>query len=592
MTNKTTPQGMKMSGVGSGQELREKAEALLRNATAQPPIRGNAITGNEARDILHELRVHQIELEMQNEELRRSHLELDASRARYFDLYDLAPLGYFTLSDKGLITEANLTGAIQLGVARGSLVNQPLSRFVHKEDANKYYLLLKNAGNFPEQQACTLRIVRGEGTEFYSHITVSLTPEAGIAEYRVVLSDVTEQKRLESEKEKLEAFHSQQQKSESLDRMAAAVAHHFNNQLQAIMMSLEMVDKHLPKNSTSAKALAVAAQAANSAAEVSAQMLTYLGRSTHSLVPLDLAEACRRNLVLLQGSKLTNVMIAANLPDPGPTVRSDSNQIKLVLANLLTNAWEASKGQSLPIRIAVRLVADTDISTIHRFPFDWKPQSSNYACLEVVDSGSGIDVQNLAQLFDPFFSTKFTGRGLGLPVTLGIVRSHSGVITVESTVGRGSAFRVYFPVTAESPAPCSDSSAKSPMLPPKQGLTVLVIDDETIVRQTVAEALAISGISVVTAVDGIDALEIFQKHQSEINCVICDLTMPRMNGWETLAALRRLSPALPVILASGYSEAHVMEAKHKERPQLFLQKPYVFRVLLQSINQVTAPSNR
>ena len=149
MTNKTTPQGMKMSGVGSGQELREKAEALLRNATAQPPIRGNAITGNEAREILHELRVHQIELEMQNEELRRSHLELDASRARYFDLYDLAPLGYFTLSDKGLITEANLTGAIQLGVARGSLVNQPLSRFVHKEDANKYYLLLKNAGNFP-----------------------------------------------------------------------------------------------------------------------------------------------------------------------------------------------------------------------------------------------------------------------------------------------------------------------------------------------------------------------------------------------------------------------------------------------------------
>jgi PAS domain S-box-containing protein len=592
MTDKNTPQGFQRSLPNSGEELRERAEAILRNTTARLPIGKKTITGDEVQDILHELRVHQIELEMQNQELRRSHLELDESRARYFDLYDLAPLGYFTLSEKGLISEANLTAAIQLGVVRRSLVNQPLSRFVHKDDANKYYRLLKNAGKFPEQHDCTLRIIRGEGVEFYGHITVALSLVEGIAEYRVVLSDISELKRLEAEKEKLEVFHSQHQKAESLDRMAAAVAHHFNNQLQAIMMSLEMADKELPKNSSSAKALAVAVHAAKSAAEVSVQMLTYLGRSTHSFVPLDLAEECRRSLMLLQDTKLTNAMIEANLPNPGPAVRSDANQIKQVLANLLTNAWEASKGQSDPIRVAVKTVADTDISTIHRFPFDWEPHTRKYACLEVVDSGFGMDVANLEQLFDPFFTTKFTGRGLGLPVTLGIVRSHNGVITVESEPRRGSAFRVYFPVAQESPAPCSDSAGRSPTLSVEKELTILVVDDETMVRQTVANALEVSGFKTITAVDGVDALEKFQKHESEINCVICDLTMPRMNGWETLAALRRLSPAVPVILTSGYSEGQIMEGKHAERPQAFLQKPYEYRVLLEAISHVTAPINK
>ena len=411
-------------------------------------------------------------------------------------------------------------------------------------------------------------------------------------EYRVVLNDISEQKRLEDEKEKLEIFHSQHQKSESLDRMAAAVAHHFNNQLQAIMMSLEMVNKGLPRESSAAKPLAVAVQAANSAAEVSAQMLTYLGRSTHSFVPLDFAEACRSNLVLLQGAKLSKVMIVADLPDPGPVVRSELDQIKQVLANLLTNAWEASKGQSDPIRIAVKTVAAAEIPIVQRFPFDWEPHTSSYACLEVTDTGYGIAVANLEQLFDPFFSTKFTGRGLGLPATLGIVRSHRGVITVESAPNKGSIFRVYFPITEESPAPRVNSVVGSPKTANKQDMKVLVVDDEALVRQTVAHALEMAGFLVVTAVDGAEALEKFKINPSEIDCVICDQTMPGMDGWETLAALRRLSPAVPVILASGYSEAQVMGGEHAERPQAFLQKPFECRALLQAISQVTAPHHK
>ena len=402
-------------------------------------------------------------------------------------------------------------------------------------------------------------------------------------------TDLTARKRAEAEKEKLEGMNRQLQKSESLGRMAGAIAHHFNNQLQAVMLGLEMATSDLPRNAEPLDGLSLAMQSARKAAEVSTLMLTYLGQGQGKHEPLELAEVCLRSLPLLRAAMPRSVVLETDLPSPGPGISANANQLQLVLTNLITNAWEASGDGQGTIRLSVKTVAAADISATRRFPIDSQTQEGAYACLEVADAGCGIAAKDIDKLFDPFFSTKFTGRGLGLSVVLGIARSHDGFVTVESEPGRGSTFRVYFPVSAEAVSLKPVNVRVDPISENVwRGATVLVVEDEPAVRKTLALVLRQSGFTVLEAEDGVAAVEIFRQHRDEIGCVVCDLTMPRMNGWETLAALRQLVPGIPVILASGYSEAQAMEGDHPERPQAFLHKPYETKALINVINQVLA----
>ena len=205
----------------------------------------------------------------------------------------------------------------------------------------------------------------------------------------------------EAEKAELEARNRQLQKTESLGRMAGAIAHHFNNQLQVVMGNLEMAMDELPREPDNLEILSEAMQAARRAAKVSGLMLTYLGQTPGKRETVDLSEACRQSLILLQSAVPKGMILKVDLP--------------------------ASK----------------------RFPIDWQPRESVYACLEVADAGCGIASKDIEKIFDPFFTTKFTGRGLGLPVVLGITGAHDGGITVESEPGRGSVFRVFLPVSTE-----------------------------------------------------------------------------------------------------------------------------------------------
>ena len=442
-----------------------------------------------------------------------------------------------------------------------------------------------------------------------------------------IYRDLTARKRAETEKEKLEDQNRQLQKSESLGRMAGAIAHHFNNQLQAVMMCLELAMNDLSRaaeGSGSFEFLTKAMQSARKAAEVSSLMLTYLGQSHGKREPLDLSEACLRSLPLLRAVRPQSVALETDLLTPGPTINANANQIQQVLTNLVTNAWEASGDGRGAIRLTVKTVSAADIPAVNRFPIDWQPQATAYACLEVADAGCGIADPDIEKIFDPFFSTKFTGRGLGLSVVLGIVRAHCGVITVASEPSRGSVFRVFLPVSAEAvpqkpfPEPGRAELPLSPNLEAAQrrrptrfraseqirtepgslpaasgpktagGGTVLVVEDESAVRKMVTLALQRLGFTVLAAEDGLEAVAVFRQHQDEIRCVLCDLTMPRMNGWETLTALRKLAPGIPVILSSGYSEAQVMEGDHSELPQAFLSKPYEHKALINAISQVLA----
>lgn len=384
--------------------------------------------------------------------------------------------------------------------------------------------------------------------------------------------DITERKQAEEERFNFERQLQQTQKAESLGRMAAAIAHTFNNQLAVVIGNLELAIMDLPLDAKPVTELTAAMEGARKAAEVSGLMLTYLGQKTGLHAPLDLSDSCRQSLPFLEAGASPGLMFKVNLPSPGPTISANAQQIQQVLTNLIINAQEAVGENKGVVSLAVKVASPGDIRAAHCFPIDWQPQDVTYTCLEVSDTGCGIEIDDFNKLFDPFFSSKFPGRGLGLPVVLGLVKAHNGTVTVQSAVGQGSTFRVYLPLSAQE-VPEQQYESAQPSAAKECG-TILLVDDEKRLRDMVETILMHLGYTVLLAKDGIEAMEMFVQHQDEICCVVSDLTMPGIDGWQTLAALRKVSPGIPVILSSGYDEAQVLIGDHPERPQAFLHKPY------------------
>jgi PAS domain S-box-containing protein len=632
----------------------------------------------------------------------------DGSPERHSEIYAMSPVGHCTVSEKGLILEADSAAAAFVGVPLGFLFKQPITRFLPKEDRDIYYRCRKQLCKTGTLQACELRMLRQDGSFFWVRLDADAVKDAvGSCVYRVVLSDITvrkqagqmealrtqneihshvlnsldviiyvvdiktneivfintygrnlwdvikgknywqrpypghagpieystnsrligpdgnpaedivwefqdtdkkrwydcrsrsiywpdgrivrmeivtditDRKRYEAEKDEIAVRKRELKKAESLGRMAGAISHHFNNQLQVVMGNLEMVINNLPMGVSPTESLASAMQAALKAAEVSGLMLTYIGQASGIHEPVDLSVACRRSLTLLQATAPENMTIKADFPSSGPIIRANAGQIQQVLTNLIANAWEATAGINGAIILTVKTVYAADIPASARFPVDWKPVDPSYACLEVADSGCGIAKKDFGQIFDPFFSTKFSGRGLGLPVVLGIMRAHNGAVTVESKPEQGSIFRVFFPVLTEKVPSRPYKSAQTPDIEAEG--TVLLVEDVAAVREIGVSMIIQLGFRVLEAGDGVEAVEVFRQHQDEICCVVCDLSMPRMNGWETLAALRSLSPGIPFVLSSGYNKEQATAGNHAEWPQAFLGKPYQLKDLSDSI---------
>ena len=266
--------------------------------------------------------------------------------------------------------------------------------------------------------------------------------------------DITARKDAEADREAVVSHAVQMAKAASLQRMAAAVAHHFNNQMQVVIGNLELAAADMPAGDSSRNSLSDAMRAANAATTLSTLMVSYLGHTHRTHEAVDLAAACRQDLALLAQALPPGMSLTTEFPASGPTVNANAGQIQQALLNLITNAGEACAGEAgsltrARVRLVVKTVSAADVPTTKRRPFEWTPQAAQYACLEVEDSGCGMTEAEVENLFDPFYSTKFTGRGLGLPVVLGIVREHEGAVTVNSEPGRGSIFRVFLPMPEE-----------------------------------------------------------------------------------------------------------------------------------------------
>ena len=315
-------------------ELRQRAEALaLKNAT-EPPENLKALSLEQIRQLIHELRVHQIELEMQNEELRRAQVELDATRAKYFDLYDLAPVGYMTVSEKGLILEVNLTAANLLDMTRGALAKQPFSRFIHQEDQDIYYHHRKKLFDTGEPQVCEMRMVKSDGEIFWVRLDATMAQDSNDWPVcRVVMSDTTKRKTAELNNEKLQIQLQQAKKMEAVGLLAGGIAYEFNNLLQAITGNTQLLLMDADRNDPAYPSLSAIQKAGNRAAELIRQLLQYSSKAFSQKRQIDLNEAVDQVRRILEWTIPKTIQVQVITRGKLWAINADPVQIEQMLLN-------------------------------------------------------------------------------------------------------------------------------------------------------------------------------------------------------------------------------------------------------------------
>lgn len=566
-------------------ELRRQAEEVILGKAAQSPEHNDPLSPEEIRGLLYELGVHQIELEMQNETLRQAQAELIGERERYFELYELAPVGYVTLDENGLIDEANLTVARLLDLTRRELNNKPpVSRFILSADQNIYYRHRKQLLDTGAPQECDLRMLRKDGTAFWARLNATAAEDAdGAPMCRVIISDISESKRAQDELRYLEQKMQQTQKLESLGVMAGGIAHDFNNLLFAILGNADFALMEMPSGAVGRDNLQEIQAAAKRAAGLTNQMLAYSGKGALAIDEMDLSELVREMASLLKISHTKKTMVKYRLEENLSAIEGDASQLRQVVMNLITNASEAVGDESGIITVETGVIEATPEFLATTYAHDELP-GGRYVYLKVADTGRGMDEATQVRIFEPFFTTKFTGRGLGMAAVLGIVRAHRGAIDIQSEVDQGTTIKVLFPALDE---PVRRSVKEES---PEEGWTVhgtvLVVDDEPQVRNLLKIVLEHKGFTVLTAEDGLQATKVFRDYKDDIVCVLLDLTMPNMGGEETFVELHQIRADVPVLLLSGYSEIEIKERFENLGFAGFLKKPVGSREILEKVRAV------
>lgn len=419
--------------------------------------------------------------------------------------------------------------------------------------------------------------VRQDGTTFpveiVSHAITYQGQMAQITGYR----DISARKQVEEAEQHA-------QKLKSLSIMAGGLAHDFNNLLVAMMSQIAIAKARLNADHASHNNLDKAIQATETAALLTRQLLAYTGQGHFEVKLLHLNHLISQNLQLFQDALPANITFHTSLREPLPHIKADSAQIQQIIMNLLLNAAEAigTKEGTITITTAPYQLTADQIN-------QWQPMNEivtvgSYVLLEMADTGRGMDEATLKRIFDPFYSTKGTGRGLGLAAVLGIIRGHNGSLRAKSRSGQGTLFQFLFPCD-ESEQP-GEETAEYPAQPRRD--TVLIVDDEKQVREAISDILDLKAIPSLAAASGQEGVSLFEAHQNKIGLVILDLSMPGMSGIETFEALRELDPTAKIILSSGFTEGEILQKMAGTRPTGFLQKPYRLETVLNTVEKFLA----
>ncbi len=551
-------------------DLRRRAEERLKSQASS----AHARTADETQRLIHELQVHQIELEMQNEELRQSRAEVEVERERYADLYDFAPVGYFTLQQDGTIIEVNLTGARLLGSERAQLPGKRFGAHVAEGELPAFNAFLQRSFAAPAKQVCEVNLVANDLPPRTVQLDGALFSSR--QSLRVAVVDITRLRQEEEERKRLMRQLFQARKMKALGVLAGGIAHDFNNLLAVILGNIHLSQMKLPADSKIAPYLSNAMTAIVRSRDLVTQILTFSRQKSPELEPVNLPLVIDETSRLLRATIPTSIDIQTDLPHNQVTINADSTQIQEVLINLCNNAVRAMNAQGeLKIKLEPLKVGLTDI------PIQYNVAPGHFARLSVRDSGAGIAPEVLEKIFDPFFTTKGVGEGngMGLAVVHGIIESHAGFAKVRSYQGQGSTFEVYFPLITDSPK--EDSVTDEDL--PRGKERVLFVDDEQMLADIWSQLLAEYGYQVTTATSSQQALQLFSEQPQRFDLVITDQTMPELTGKELIEKLLSIRPELPTILCTGYSDLINQEDALALGVSAFLMKPLDISALSQAI---------
>lgn len=393
-----------------------------------------------------------------------------------------------------------------------------------------------------------------------------------------IATDITERKKAEREKLAFERNLLETQKLESLGVLAGGIAHDFNNILTAVLGNASLARMGLAPADPSQDNLARIEKAANRAAALCNQMLTYAGKSQTSTGPVDLTTLVRDTTAMLKVSIHKNCELILNLANSAPQVLGDAAQLSQIVMNLVINASDAIGERSDGKINVTTFTQQADAALLQTALKRPNLPAGSYTGLEVRDNGCGMNPETLARIFDPFFTTKFTGRGLGLSAVLGIVQGHRGALFVESQPGVGTVFRLLLPTASHATG--NKSAEKSADARQELRGTVLVVDDEEDVLQVSGAVLQRHGATVLLAADGHKALEIFQQQRDQIDLILVDLTMPGITGEELLRRLQQLGARQKIVVMSGYSEEETMQRCTALGAAGFLRKPFELQTIV------------
>ncbi|HTA88334.1 MAG TPA: ATP-binding protein [Polyangiaceae bacterium] len=532
----------------------------------------------QTQRLLHELRVHQIELEMQNEELRVSRAEVEAGLKRYTDLYDFAPVGYLTLSPEGTIRELNLPAARVLGRERSRLLGGRLQSFVSPGTRLVFDSWLTDV--FAHQDKCTCEVVLLRDNlpplSVELEAKLSLDGQSG----RAVLTDITSRKILEEELR-------QAQKMEVIGQLAGGVAHDFNNILAAMMLNLGVLraegespaQAETETETETEAALRNLDALAQRASSLTSQLLLFGRRQVMQLQRLELNGALTHLRGMLERLLGEEISCSLHAAVPELWVDADLAMLEQAVMNLCLNARDAMpNGGTLTLETSV---ATFDAASARVEP---KSRPGQFVCVRVSDTGCGMNADVQKHLFEPFFTTKKLGQGtgLGLASVYGTVQQHQGWLNVESRPEHGTTFRLYLP---RSPKPqLTGTPNGAPVDTKGKGETLLLVEDEPALLAIATRALSRLGYRVLPAVDGRQALALWECYANDIDLVLTDMRMP--NGISGLALAERLwnmKPSLKIIIMSGYSSELATNGSASQVEFTYLAKPFELQTLAETV---------
>lgn len=513
---------------------------------------------------------------------------LAALQRRNSELFENATDLVYALDLQGRFTALNKATEQITGYGKLEALNRSFDDWVAPEHRAAFRTWWKSLVEGAEPPPQEFNILARDGHRVILEISGRLLRARGKpVAVEAIARDITLRRQAEDQRLLLERKLLDAQKLESLGVMAGGVAHDFNNLLTTILGNAVLAEQSLTEDTPGRAYLKTIEKISRQAAELCKQLLAYSGKGRFVIQCLHLNTLIEHTRELLQASVSKKATLEMDLPEDVGAIECDPSQIRQVLMNLVINGSEALADHPGLIRIRTG-IEHVDGTRPDDVTFGAEALAGDYVFLEVADTGCGMDRETLSKVLEPFFTTKFIGRGLGLAAVSGIVRAHRGALRITSEPGRGSTFRVLFP---RCDAPAEPAKAEPAKAAPWRGRgTVLVADDESGVRAVTCQMLQRFGFDVLPAADGEETIKKFCQHAPQLVAVVLDLTMPRLSGEEALQAIRQIRKDMPVLLTSGFSESKAMEHFRGDAAVAFLAKPFNPEELGAKIQALLAPT--